>query len=255
MEHYATAQQVFVGGLIFARLGAIVMLIPGIGETFIPALIRLALAFVMTLALYPLLAQGAPVEPGTVGELAGAIIKEALIGLMIGGILRLFMNALAVCGEIVSLESTLSFAQTANPAQAQPTASLSTFLNLLGLVLIMVTDLHHLFISVRSYQPTFMYRALMSGDVDVISAFSSDGRIAADRLLVLSDPKGAIPPYDAVVLISPQRADDVHLRRALKPLIGGIPIEAMRAANLSVDRDKRTPAQAAQALEAGLASR
>jgi osmoprotectant transport system permease protein len=110
------------------------------------------------------------------------------------------------------------------------------------------------FAAQRSYQPTFMYRALQSGDVDVISAFSSDGRIAADRLVVLSDPKGAIPPYDAVILVSPKRANDARLRRALQPLIGRIPVEAMRAANFSVDRDtgKDTPAQAAQKLEARL---
>lgn len=103
----------------------------------------------------------------------------------------------------------------------------------------------------RSYQPTFMYRALAGGDVDVISAFSSDGRIAADRLVVLSDPKGAIPPYDAVVLIAPKRAGDGRLRQALAPLIGRIPVEGMRAANFSVDRDagKVTPAEAARALE------
>src|SRR3954447_16615850 len=120
MEHYATAQQVFVGALIFARIGAIIMLIPGIGETFIPATIRMAMAFVMALALYPVLSVGAPLEPATVADLAGAIIKELLIGLMIGAILRLFMNALAVTGEIVSIQSTLSFAQTANPTQATP---------------------------------------------------------------------------------------------------------------------------------------
>jgi osmoprotectant transport system permease protein len=110
------------------------------------------------------------------------------------------------------------------------------------------------FASARAYQPTFMYRALVSGDVDVISAFSSDGRIAADRLVVLSDPKGAIPPYDAVVLISPRRAHDARLEAALQPLIGRISVEAMRAANLSVDRDKAklTPAQAARGLEKGL---
>ena len=103
----------------------------------------------------------------------------------------------------------------------------------------------------RSYQPTFMYRALKGGDVDVISAFSSDGRIAADRLAVLADPKGAIPPYDAVVLISPKRARDARLREALTPLIGRIPVDAMREANLGVDRDvgKVTPEQAAEALE------
>jgi osmoprotectant transport system permease protein len=102
----------------------------------------------------------------------------------------------------------------------------------------------------RNYQPTFMYRALMGGEADVISAFSSDGRIAADRLVVLSDPKGAIPPYDAVVLVSPKRAHDGRLLAALRPLIGKIPVEAMREANYSVDRDrdKQTPAQAAAAL-------
>jgi len=106
----------------------------------------------------------------------------------------------------------------------------------------------------RSYQPTFMYRALAGGDVDAISAFSSDGRIAANRLVVLSDPKDAIPPYDAVVLISPRRAGDARLRRALEPLIGRVPVEAMRAANYSVDRDqgKLTPAEAAKGLERAL---
>ena len=106
----------------------------------------------------------------------------------------------------------------------------------------------------RQYQPTFMYKAVTGGEVDVISAFSSDGRIAADDLLVLADPRQAIPPYDAVVLVSPRRAHDRRLADALRPLIGRIPVEAMRAANLSVDRDadKRTPADAARALAAAV---
>jgi osmoprotectant transport system permease protein len=101
-----------------------------------------------------------------------------------------------------------------------------------------------------SYQPTFMYRALSDGEADVISAFSSDGRIAADHLVVLADPRHALPPYDAVILVSPRRAHDARLLGALKPLIGAIPVGAMRAANYAVDRDtdKLTPAQAARAL-------
>jgi len=85
----------------------------------------------------------------------------------------------------------------------------------------------------------------------VISAFSSDGRIAADDLVVLTDPKGALPPYDAVLLLSPKRAGDQRLLATLRPLIGKIPVAAMREANLSVDRDtnKASPAQAARALE------
>jgi osmoprotectant transport system permease protein len=106
----------------------------------------------------------------------------------------------------------------------------------------------------KSYNPTFMYRAIADGSVDVISAFSSDGRIAADNLLVLADPKRAIPAYDAVLLISPRRRNDAALRRALSPLIGAIPVERMRQANYMLDRDsdKATVRAAARFLGAGL---
>jgi osmoprotectant transport system permease protein len=106
----------------------------------------------------------------------------------------------------------------------------------------------------RSFSPTFMYRALQDGEVDVISAFSSDGRIAAQKLAVLEDPKHAIPAYDAVILLAPQRAEDAALKRALEPLIGAIPVERMREANFMVDRDtdKASPKDAAEFLAKAL---
>jgi osmoprotectant transport system permease protein len=106
----------------------------------------------------------------------------------------------------------------------------------------------------RSYNPTFMYRALDEGDVDVITAFSTDGRIAAQKLVVLADPKHAILAYDAVILVAPRRASDQRLRQTLAPLIGAVPTELMREANLMVDRgnDKLSPKQAAQFLAAHL---
>jgi osmoprotectant transport system permease protein len=104
------------------------------------------------------------------------------------------------------------------------------------------------FKSARPYQPTFMYRALNSGEADVIPAFSSDGRIAADKLAVLSDPKGALPGYDAILMVSPKRANDPRFQAALRPLIGGIKVEDMRTANYMVDRDtdKASPEAAAR---------
>ena len=107
------------------------------------------------------------------------------------------------------------------------------------------------FKTTRAYSPTFMYRALQSGQADVISAFSSDGRIAADHLTVLADPKGAVPHYDAILLAAPARASDPRLLAALRPLVDSIRVEDMRAANYSVDRDtdKETPAAAAHWLE------
>ena len=103
------------------------------------------------------------------------------------------------------------------------------------------------FKSKRQFQPTFMYRALAGGEADVISAFSSDGRIAADDLVLLGDPKDALPPYDAVILVSSKRAGDRRLLDALRPLGGTIDVRAMQAANYAVDRDtgKKSPAQAA----------
>ncbi|PZQ63048.1 MAG: ABC transporter permease [Sphingomonas taxi] len=103
------------------------------------------------------------------------------------------------------------------------------------------------FASATPYSPTFMYRAIDSGRVDVISAFSSDGRIAAQRLTVLADPKGAIPGYDAIVLLSPAHRRDARFAAALRPLLGRVPVAAMREANYLVDRDrdKQSPEAAA----------
>jgi osmoprotectant transport system permease protein len=100
----------------------------------------------------------------------------------------------------------------------------------------------------RSYNPTFMYRAIADGSADVLSAFSSDGRIAALDLVTLGDPKGALPSYEAVLLVSPERARDAKVLAALKPLLGAVPIERMRQANLMVDRDvdKSSPEVAAR---------
>jgi osmoprotectant transport system permease protein len=109
------------------------------------------------------------------------------------------------------------------------------------------------FAAATPYSPTFMYQALASDRVDVISAFSSDGRIAADRLTVLTDPAGAIPGYDAILLVAPSRADDTRLLAALRPLIGRIPVETMRAANYRLDRD--TDKQSPEAAARWLASR
>ena len=76
----------------------------------------------------------------------------------------------------------------------------------------------------RQMQPDFMYAAVASGEVDVIAGYTSDGLIAKYDLVVLDDPKHAIPPYDAIVLLAPKRAGDEALKAALQPLLGKIDI-------------------------------
>jgi osmoprotectant transport system permease protein len=84
----------------------------------------------------------------------------------------------------------------------------------------------------------------------VISAFSSDGRIAADDLVLLSDPKGALPPYDAVILVSPKRAGDPRLLDALKPLAAASTSRRCRPPTTPsiATVGKKSPAEASQLL-------
>lgn len=108
----------------------------------------------------------------------------------------------------------------------------------------------------RAFEPTFMYRALSLGEADIISAFSSDGRIAANRFVVLGDPKGAVPSYDAILLVSRSGAQDPALLKALQPLVGAIPVEKMREANYRVDREdnKQSPADSAAWLDQAISA-
>lgn len=171
MDSYATAAQVYVAGLVFARVGAMVMLMPGIGDTSVPARVRLGFALLMSLLLTPLLQNTVPGVPTSVGGLWGQVIHEILIGLMIGSVLKLFFTAMSTAGEVISMQTTLSFAQTTNPSMGQSSTAVATFLSMLGLTLIMATDLHHLFIGaiVKSYDLFPFSRAVPVNDAATLA--------------------------------------------------------------------------------------
>jgi osmoprotectant transport system permease protein len=97
----------------------------------------------------------------------------------------------------------------------------------------------------RPMDSTFMYGAVRDGQVDVITAYTTDGRIAAYDLVILDDPRGILPPYDAMILLSPGAAADDAVAAALAPLVNAITPAMMREANRRVDLDGQTPEQAA----------
>jgi len=168
---FAAADEVWAAALIFARLGAVLLLLPGIGESYVPPRIRLSLALVMTLALWPVLTAYLPLLPESLGSTVGWIIREVLVGLAIGAVLRAFMTALATAGEVVALQTTLSFAQTANPLQAQPGSTIAAFLTVMGVTLIFATDTHHLFIAglVGSYRLIAPVQPLIATDFTTLA--------------------------------------------------------------------------------------
>ena len=134
----------FVYLLLFARIGVILMLMPGLGEQTIPARMRLSFALAFTLVLYPLLAEQMPPMPIGIMGILPLLFHELAVGLILGAIARITVMATQVAGAIVAFNAGMSMAQTADPTQGGiQGAVFGTFLSFVGVALIFATDLHH----------------------------------------------------------------------------------------------------------------
>jgi flagellar biosynthetic protein FliR len=132
--------------LVFARVGTMVMLMPGIGERFIFSRARLSLAFFIALMLVPL-ARPLLRVPADMPGIVGLLVGEILIGLIIGLCARLVMACLQTAGIIVAQTMGLGFAMTVDPTGGMQNPSIGNLLTMLGITLILTTDLHHLAIA------------------------------------------------------------------------------------------------------------
>jgi flagellar biosynthetic protein FliR len=132
--------------LIFARVGSMVMLLPGIGEASLPVRARLTVALVLTAVLFPLQRQGFPVDLRAIGPLLMMLGQEILIGIMLGLTARLTISALQVAGSVAAQQLGLGFVTAIDPTQEQQSVMLGNFLAVLGVTMIFATDLHHLVI-------------------------------------------------------------------------------------------------------------
>lgn len=140
-------QTAFVFMLVFARLGTTLMLLPALGETMIPARVRLIFALLLTFIMMPLVSSAYGKLPESVAGLAVLVIGEVLIGLFIGMIARLIMSALHVAGNIIALQTGLAFAQNVDPTAGGHGVLFSNFMSLLAVTLIFATNLDHLMIA------------------------------------------------------------------------------------------------------------
>jgi flagellar biosynthetic protein FliR len=137
---------VFAVFLVFVRIAAALMLLPGIGEAYVSVQIRLAVAAVLTVAISPLVIGTLPILPATPLELLMLILGELVVGVLIGAAARLMMSALHVAGTVIAFQSSLGFALFIDPTQGTQGALIAAFLSLLGLVLIFATGLHMMMI-------------------------------------------------------------------------------------------------------------
>ncbi len=153
LEEFLTTG-VFAFIIIFVRFGTAMMIMPGIGDSLVPANIRLYIALGLSLVIAPLIRPYIPVPLPAFGILASLIVIEFITGLFIGTIARILMMALDTAGMLISLASGISNAQVFNPSLAVQGSVFGAFFSMAGVTLLFVTNLHHLLIYglVESYE-------------------------------------------------------------------------------------------------------
>ncbi|MFD1702745.1 flagellar biosynthetic protein FliR [Methylopila henanensis] len=130
--------------LIFARVGALVMLMPALGEENVSARFRLTIALLLTFVFWPFARPMYVIDANDPVGLLGLLAAEIAVGLVLGIVARLVMSSLSVAGFVIANQLGLGFVTTVDPTQGQQGALIGTFLTLTGVALIFATDLHHL---------------------------------------------------------------------------------------------------------------
>jgi flagellar biosynthetic protein FliR len=133
--------------LMFARLGTMVMLLPGLGELSVPARVRLVIALALTAVLFPLHRDAFVIDLRQFGPLGLAFGQEIFIGAVLGLTTRLTISALQIAGSVVAQQLGLGFVTAVDPTQGQQGLIIGNFLAMLGIALVFATDLHYLAIA------------------------------------------------------------------------------------------------------------
>src|SRR5882757_11025370 len=163
--------------LAFARIGAMVMLMPGLGESNIPVRIKLSIALVLTLVMLPLHRADYHIDMGSLAPLLVLMLHEIVIGIVLGATARVTLSALQVAGAVIAQQMGLGFVTSVDPTQGQQGVLVGNFLTMLGVTLLFATDSHHLVIAALndSYAIFAPGETVSSGDIASLAtrAFSA----------------------------------------------------------------------------------
>jgi flagellar biosynthetic protein FliR len=157
--------------LVFARVGAMVMLLPGFGESNIPVRVKLGIALLLTLVILPLHRAAYQVDLTSMGSLAVLMVHEIIIGVVLGATARVTLSALAVAGSVIAQQLGLGFVTAVDPTQGQQGLLIGNFLTILGMALLFATDSHHLVIAAlnESYRIFSPGEIMPTGDVAALA--------------------------------------------------------------------------------------
>jgi flagellar biosynthesis protein FliR len=133
--------------LVFARVGSMVMLLPGLGESNIPVRIKLGIALLLTLILVPLHRSAYHIDVQAINPLLVMMVHEIIVGVVLGATARVTLSALQVGGAVIAQQMGLGFVTSVDPTQGQQGVLIGNFLTMLGITLLFATDTHYLVIA------------------------------------------------------------------------------------------------------------
>lgn len=187
----ALTPQVIAYLLVFARVGSMLMVMPVLGDEQVPQRVRLIMALAICFVLLPVVMLNLPPTPATATALLGQLVSEILLGIALGGGARIMFNALSIAGSVIALQSGLASASILDPSIGGQTVVVARFMGMVGMVMILATNTHHLFIAalVRSYSLFAPGAPLPAGDFAMMAirlvsqCFALGIQIAAPFLL------------------------------------------------------------------------
>ncbi len=152
--------------LVFARFGTAAMFLPGFGESYINARARLALAAIVSIALYPATPVPALLTSQVV-VIARILLLEVLVGLWIGVTARVLFSALHFAGSLAGYTAGLANALAPSLGSFEGATSVATLFLLTAATLIFATDTHHIMLEALmfSYDMMPVGAPLMMGDL------------------------------------------------------------------------------------------
>lgn len=139
--------ELFAFILIFCRMGAGIMVMPGIGEAYISPRIRLHLALAISLILVPVFGDLMPEIPGSPLTLLVYIVAEIIVGLFIGYMARMLISTMHVAGTIIATQSSLAMATIFDTTQASQSTVVGNFLTMSAVVFFFAADMHHIMLN------------------------------------------------------------------------------------------------------------
>lgn len=148
------SQMIYAYLVVFTRIGAVLMVVPGIGDRTVPVRVRLLLALMIALTGGMMIFPQVPALPAQPIDLLRVIGGEAIIGLAIGILVRVAFMSLHVAGTVISFQTSLAYARNFDPTQGSQGSVIGSFLAMLGVTLVFVLNIHHIMIAaaVDSYE-------------------------------------------------------------------------------------------------------